>query len=130
MAFATPAPMWLRLIGVVGILWNSLGVISYLGYVGVIAPMDGDMRSDMPVIAHAGYAIGVFAGVVGSLGLALARRWARPLLWLLVVGMVLDWGWVFGWSGQGVSPLGVAVLVISLLLALVADHAMRGGWLR
>lgn len=130
MAFATAAPMWLRLTGVVGILWNSLGVVSYLGYVGVMASMDGTPRSDMPLIAHAGYAVGVFAAVIGCLGLALAQLWARPVLWISFVGLVLDWGWVFGWSGQGVVPLGVAVLIVALLLALLADHAARRGWLR
>ena len=105
-------------------------MISYLGYVGVIAPMDGNPSIDMPVLAHAGYAIGVFTAVLGCIGLAVTQRWARPLLWVSFIGMVFDWGWVFGWSGQGVSPLGVAVLVISLLLALLADHAARRGWLR
>ena len=130
MAFATAAPMWLRLIGVVGILWNTLGVVSYLGYVGVIASMDGNPPVDMPLVAHAGYAVGVFAAVIGCLGLALAQSWARPLLWISLVGLVLDWGWVFGWSGQGVVPLGVAVLVVAFLLALLGDHAARKGWLR
>ena len=55
------------------------------------------------------FAIGVFAGALGTLGLVLRRRWARPLLLLSLVAVILQFG---GWllmtdAIAGDRPVGV-----------------------
>jgi uncharacterized membrane protein len=122
-------PVWIRIVGALGIAWNALGVISYLAFVGIMAPMEPQPEVAMPMLVHAGYAVGVFGAVLGCLGLALAKRWATPVLWLSFIGLVIDWGWVFTATSQGSVPLGAAVLVVSLALALLANHAAKRGWL-
>jgi hypothetical protein len=67
--------------------------------------------------------------VLALVGLWMRRRWSRPLLWLALVALVIDFGWVFFGSGAGVQPLGVVVLMIALALALLGDSAARRGWL-
>lgn len=117
---------WVRIIGVLALLWNAVGVFSYLAHVGILGeggpPPGGAV---MPPAVTAAFAIGVFAGVAGSLGLALLARWARPLLWLSWIGTLIDWIWVFGWSGSASAPLGVTVVVISTLLVLLAEWLAR-----
>ena len=77
----------------------------------------------MPLAITAAFAIAVFGGVVGSIGLAVLKSWAKPILWLSFVGSLIDWVWVLGFSVGGQVPLGIAVIVISLGLALVAGRA-------
>lgn len=118
----------IRLIGVAGILWNLIGVGSYLAHVGMLGletaePPPG--AEEMPVAITAAFATAVFGGLVGSIGLALLRRWAAPLLWLSFVAALVDWGWVFAYGDSGEVPLGVAVIVIALALAIVASRARR-----
>jgi hypothetical protein len=113
-----------RIIGASGILWNLIGVGSYLAHVGMFgpeaaAPPPG--AAPMPDAITAAFAIAVFSGLAGSVGLALLKRWAGPVLWLSFVASVIDWVWVLGY-GTGSVPLGVAVIVISLLLAIVASR--------
>jgi hypothetical protein len=115
-----------RIIGALGILWNLAGVGSYLAHVGLFgpeaaAPPPG--AAPMPVAIAAAYAIAVFAGLAGSVGLTMLQRWAAPMLWLSFAASVINWGWVFGYSAAGEVPLGVAVIVIALVLALVAGRA-------
>ncbi len=121
------SPTTVRLIGVVAIIWNLMGVASYLAHVGLFGdaarPPEGD--AEMPMLITAAYAIGVFGAVIGSVGLAMLKSWAKPLLWLSFAALVIDWGWVFMYSGAGSIPLGAAVLVIALALALVAGRAPR-----
>jgi hypothetical protein len=117
-----------RIIGVMGALWSLGGVASYLDHVGMLggeaaAPSSGG--ATMPVVITAAYATAVFSGVAGSIGLALLKRWAAPLLWLCFGASVVNWGWVFGYSDAGEVPLGVSVLVISLVLAIVASRMPR-----
>lgn len=115
-----------RIIAIIGILWNMGGVASYLAHVGVFGPEAAATppgAPPMPVAITAAFAIAVFGGVIGSLGLALLKTWAKPVLWIAFVGAVIDWVWVLGFSIGGEVPLGVAVIVISLGLAIVAGKA-------
>lgn len=115
-----------RIIAIIGILWNMVGVASYLAHVGVFGPEAAATppgAPPMPVAITAAFAIAVFGGVIGSLGLALLKPWAKPVLWIAFIGAVIDWVWVLGFSIGGEVPLGVAVIVISLGLAIVAGKA-------
>ena len=114
--------------GVGGVLWNLVGVSTYLTYVGLLGaegagPPPGGKA--LPAVIHACYAIGVFGGVIGSIGLALLRPWAATLLWIAFVAIAIDWGWVFSYSGQPSVPLGIAVVTIALMLALVSGRPSR-----
>ena len=115
-----------RIVGIIGILWNLIGVASYLAHVGLFGPEAAATPSGapiMPAAITAAFAIAVFAGLAGSVGLAMLKSWAKPILWLSFVGSVIDWVWVLGFSVGGQVPLGIAVIVISLGLALVAGRA-------
>jgi hypothetical protein len=129
MAVATRAPGWLRIVGGLAVVWNLFGVVSYLTHVGLI-PGPEPVPSTMPPLVTAAYATGVFAAVAGSLGLLLGRRWAVPLLWLSLAGLIIDWGWIFANASDASVPLGASVLAVSALLALLATYAARRGWLR
>lgn len=119
------SPRIVRLIGVVAVLWNLVGVASYLAHVGLFgdAARPPETGAVMPVPVVAAFAIAVFGGTIGSLGLALLKGWAKPVLWLSFVATVIDWTWVFLYSGAASIPLGVAVLVIALALVVVAGRA-------
>jgi uncharacterized membrane protein len=91
------SPSTLRAIGVVATLWNLVGVASYLAHVGLFgeaaaAPPEGG--AEMPVAITAAFAIAVFAGAIGSMGIALLKRWAEPVLWISLIATLIDWVWV------------------------------------
>jgi hypothetical protein len=126
-----PSP-WFWLTAAVGLVWNAIGAAFYLGQVGVLGgpfapPPD---QSVMPGWVTAAYAVGVWGSVLALIGLLMRRWWSRPLLWIALVALCVDFGWVFFASGAGVQPLGVVVLIIALGLALFGDSASRRGWLR
>lgn len=115
-----------RVIGAVGALFNLAGVQAYLAHVGVFgAEAVPEGSQIMPTWVTAAFAIAVFSGVIGSVGLALLKSWARPVLWITFVASVVNWGWVFAYSDAASVPLGVTVIVVSLLLALVAEKMAR-----
>ena len=120
-----------RLIVVIALVWNAIGAAFFLGQVGVLGgpfapPPD---QSAMPGWVTVAYAVGVWGSVIALIGLLMRRRWSRPLLWMALVALCVDFGWVFLASGAGVQPLGVVVLIIALGLALFGDRAARRGWL-
>lgn len=117
----------LRAAGAIGALFNAAGVQSYLAYVGVLGssapPPSGEPA--MPAAITAAFAIAVFGGVIGSIGLLLLKSWARPVLWLAFVGSVVDWGWVLTNSSDASVPLGVTIIVVSLVLALLGEQLSK-----
>ena len=125
------APGWLRPVALVALLWNLVGVAFYLGHVGILGGpfVPPPSESAMPIWVTAAYAVGVFAGAVGTLGLAFLQSWSRPVLWLSLLALIVDWGWIMLASGAGIQPLGIVVLVVAALLVWVASTAEKRGWM-
>ena len=117
-----------RIVGALGALLNAAGVYAYLEYVGVVGTAAPASEPSMPPVITSAFAIAVFGGIIGSVGLLLLQPWARPMLWISFVASVVNWGWVLTQSAEASVPLGVTVIVVSLLLALTSErlHRSRG----
>lgn len=135
----SPAPAWFRILAWIGLAWNAIGVFMYLSAVGVLGdPMAGMSEAErqaaasIPPWVMGAFAIGTFAGLVGSLGLILRRRWARALLFLSLLALVLLEGWILFFS-DAVEEFGVAVpvtvVVGAVLLAWLGGYGARRRWL-
>ena len=135
------APVWFRFAAIVALLWTMFGVVTYLNHVGLIsmAPATEAQQAfedSIPWWVTAAYAVAVFAGAAGALGLVLRRTWALPLL-VLSAGAVLvqelwtlllsDAGAVYGTFGV-VMP--VVIITASLVIVWFARIATARNWLR
>lgn len=126
------------------LLWNGYGVFAYLASV-MASPADLAERyseaemavmSSAPFWATGAFAVAVFAGLAGAIGLLTKRAWARPMFILSLVAALIQQIWIVFVSGWiGVS--GAQALVLPLLVDIVAIFAIwfaaRGvkrGWLR
>lgn len=137
----TSPPAWFRIAAVLAVLWNCLGVWGYLAKVEVAPNMmemtaeETALVANMPIWATAGYALAVFGGLLGSLGLLLGKAWARLLLILSLLGMILQFGWWLAMSGamEQMGPSSAAmpavVTLIGLLLIWLANTGIKRGWL-
>lgn len=133
-------PKWLRSVAVAAVLWNLLGCLAFLSDVLMgaddVARLDATQRAlheSRPAWAIAGTALAVLGGTLGSLGLALLRRWAVPLLAVSLAGVLLqDAGFALAgiWPGAVVVGLQGFVLAVAVALLLIAMRARRRGWLR
>ena len=134
-------PTWFWIVAVLGLLWELFGVAMYLMQVGVLpnsAEMSEAERSLMessPAWVTGLFAIAVFGGALGALGLLLRKRWARPLLLLSLVAVILQFG---GWLlmtdaiavvGPSVFVMPAIIVVVAILLAWLASVGVKRGWL-
>ena len=134
------APAWLRGVGWLAVVWNAFGVFMYLSAVGLFGdPLAGLGEADraaaeaIPAWIMGAFAIGTFFGLIGSVGLALLRRWAWPVLLVSMLGLLVLEGWILFASGQAEAhgyAIPVTVSVLAVLLAWLAHHARSRGWLR
>ena len=135
-------PTWFWIVAVLGLLWEAFGVATYLMHVGVL-PSDTSRMSaaevalaeSMPVWATAAYAVAVFAGLLGAVGLFLRKGWSRSLLFLSLLALLVQFGWWIFISGamEVIGPsmltMPIVIIVVGILLVWIANHAAKRGWL-
>jgi len=138
---ATKPPVWFRAVAVLAVLWNLIGVWSYLGHVGAVPPMQEmtaeqqALSATVPVWVVGAFAVAVFSGLIGSLGLLLSKAWARLVLVVSLVCIVAQMGWVLLVSeapaveGNQAYFMPILITGIALLLVWVANIGVKRGWL-
>ncbi len=134
-------PTWFWIVAVLALLWELFGVAMYLMHVGVLpnsqemSEAERSLMESSPVWVTGLFAIGVFGGAFGTLGLLLRKRWARPLLILSLIAVILQFG---GWllmtdaiaiMGPSVFVMPAIIVLVAILLAWLATVAARRGWL-
>ena len=77
-------PIWFWLVSVIALLWNLMGVFNYLNQAynqeALLEAMDQAQREvfeGIPAWATAAFAIAVFAGAIGSIGLLIRKKWVN-----------------------------------------------------
>jgi hypothetical protein len=128
------APAWFRILAGLGLVWNLIGIYHYLVTVGMLPPgAAGDMpRPEMPAWVMAAFAVAVFAGALGSLGLLMLKRWATMLLILSLVAILAQAVWGFVLRDAPETPallIPAAVVLIGILLVWLASFGGKKGWL-
>lgn len=108
MAAGRPWHLWL--IGIIGGLWNSMGVLSFIltqmnveALMSRFPPQQREYFESFPLWTVAFWAISVFAGVIGCLLLLLKNRLAFHVLLVSLIGaLVYNLGGLFLLGGLDV----------------------------
>ena len=130
-----PAPAWLRIVAALGLLWNLFGVYNYLMTVGIVGGVDETAASVMAAWVTGAFAVAVFGGALGCLGLAMLKRWSKLLLLVSLLGVLAMDLWMFVLSGLASTMAGpemgvtTAVVVVAIFLVWLAYDADKKGWL-
>lgn len=133
-------PKWYMPVAIIALLWNLIGCAAYLMDVTLtpeaVAAMSPDQQAlyaARPAWAVAVYAIAVWGGALGCVGLIMKKRWAKGALLASLLGLIAQDIALFGMSpvtiGASVYALQGMVLMIAVLLLLLANKAARQGWL-
>lgn len=132
-------PDWFRVAGAIAIIWNAFGVVMYLSSVGMFGDQAAGLSeaeraaaASIPGWITGAFAIGTFAGLIGSFGLALRKAWAEPVLIVSLIALLVLEGWIVFFSGA-LEMFGLAVPIMvsigTILLAGLANYARRRAWL-
>ena len=129
------APGWLRIVALLGLLWNLFGVYQYLMTVGLVGGADQVAADATPAWVKGAFAIAVFGGALGCVGLLMLKRWSKLLLLLSLLAVLAMDAWIFLMSGlAGTMPpaelgITISVIVVAILLVWLAYDADKKGWL-
>lgn len=130
------------IVSTVGLIWNLLGVMAYLGTVMMtpeaLAALPADQQALItatPAWATAAFATAVWGGALGSLLLLLRKKWATPVLIISFVGIVVQMIHAFFMAnsievyGPGGMIMPAMVLIIGAWLIWYAKGAEKKGWI-
>jgi hypothetical protein len=138
---SSPAPRWFTIFAILALLWNLLGVAAFVMQatlspeaIAAMPEAEQALYNNYPSWALIAFAVGVFGGLVGSLLLVLKKNLAGPVLWLSLIGVLIQMGYGFliARSHEVLGPTSVimplVVIVIAVYLVMLAAKAKRNGW--
>ena len=139
-----PCPLWFKIVAVVAILWNIMGLMAFIFDIQMtpeeLAEMDlhpamKEAYANSPTWNWIAYGVATICGFLGSLMLLLRKKIVLPILGLSLVGVLVQFfGWYFTtniFSEMGMSAMGmpIAVVIIAIYLYFLSHKAKKAGWL-
>lgn len=138
------APWHLWLVGALALIWNGIGALDYVmtetrntSYMSSFTPEQLAYFYGFPMWVIATWALSVWGGVLGAVGLLLRKRWAVPVFGVSLVTMVLTTFHNFvltnGFAimgGAGGLVFSAVIFVIAVALLVYARSLARAGVLR
>ena len=136
-------PIFFWVVAVVGLIWNLLGVMNFFGQTFMSEETMAALPQEQQALFEAVpswmtviFAIAVFSGTLGCLGLLLKKAWAVPLFLasLLAVVVQVSYNLFVINIGSVLGPMTVVVtiliLVIGVFLYFYSKQAKTKGWIR
>jgi len=139
----TKPPVWYWVVSVLALLWNLMGVMNYLGTAFMKEAIKAEMTAaqvelmeSTPAWVTAAFAIAVWFGAAGCIGLLLRKKWAKSALGLSLLGVLVQTGYgffmtnateVYGKTEAIIIPS--MVIIIAILLVFFARLSERKTWI-
>lgn len=136
------APVWLRIVAVLLTLWGAMGVFACIQQfrlgadaMGPASAYDRALYASLPVWYNAVYAVAVGCGLLGAVALLARSVLAIPLTTLSLIGVLLQFGWLFATSdivaakGASTAVFPLVIVAVAGLSVLLARHARSRGWI-
>ena len=131
-------PTWFWVISVIALLWNIMGVMAYLAdaYMSVetLAELSQEQRmlyESRPAWATGAFALAVWGGLIGSIGLLLRKKWAYILFIISLIAVLAQNVYQFFLSntfdvlGTAAMAFPILIIIIGILLILFSNWAKK-----
>lgn len=141
-ASAIKIPVWFWVVTLVCLVWNLLGVMAFISQMmlsaddlAAMAEAERNLYETTPGWATGAFALAVFAGAIGCIGLLLRKNWALWVLVLSLLGVLVQMSYSFLISdffdvyGADAAIMPVVVIIIALFLVWFSRMAAGRGWL-
>jgi hypothetical protein len=139
----TAAPMWFWAVAAFALLWNLMGVSSFLMQVSMtdeglkaLPLAEQELYNSYPLWTYIAFAIAVFGGMIGSVGLLMKKKWAKPafIISLLAIIPQMIQNLFFTNArevyGPGTEVMPILIIVFGLFLVWFSTLASNKSWLK
>ena len=140
---AAKVPAWFRVIAIVAVIWMLFGVMAWVMDLmmdeAALAQMSEAQRqlyAARPRWLFAVYAVAIFSGLIGAIGLVMRKSWATTLLAISLIAIVIQFGYTFlGMHAVEILgpaaavPFPIVIFLIGAALLWLSLLAKRSGWI-
>jgi hypothetical protein len=136
-------PIWFWVVSGLMLAWNLMGVMAYVVQItmspetlAALPEAEQAMYTGQPAWYVGAFAIAVFAGACGCIGLLLRKKWSLPLFIASFIAVILQHLYVFVTSDIGKMLKGtdlimpVMIPVIAIFLVWFSWKCAAKGWLK
>ena len=124
-------PKWFKAVVILALLWNLMGIINFFMQINLTdeamaaySSAEQELIKNTPFWSLIAFAIGVFGGTIGCIGLLLRKRWSiTPLLFSLFAVIAQMSYWVFFTKALEVN--GSTTYIMPLVVILIAFLLVR-----
>lgn len=137
------APVSFWIISIIMLLWNFMGVFSFYFHTFItdeqLAALPEDQAAlydEYPMWITIVFAIAVFAGTIGCIGLLMKKAWVKKVFIISLIAIIIQMGHnmfftstieVYGAFQAAFMPLLVAI--IGAFLVWYAGYCEKKGWI-
>ncbi|WP_200975257.1 hypothetical protein [Echinicola sp. 20G] len=135
-------PLWFWIVSTVMLLWNLMGVGSFFMHVGMseealaaLSEAEQELYASYPMWTTVAFAAAVFGGALGCIGLLLRKKWAKMVLIISLIGVIIQMfhSLVIAKAtdvyGPGAVVMPIMVIVIAIFLVWLANYSIKKHWL-
>jgi hypothetical protein len=139
----TKAPTWFMVVAIIFLIWNAMGVMSFFQHILItdealqaLPEAERNLYNSYPLWTTIAFAAAVFGGAFGCLGLVMRKNWAKMVLLLSFIGVLIQMFHSFFIAkamdvyGPGAAIMPIMVIVISGFLVWLANYASQKNWLQ
>ncbi|NNC50647.1 MAG: hypothetical protein HKO01_08950 [Flaviramulus sp.] len=130
------APIWFWIISVFALIWNSLGVDGYLGqaynterYQSSFTVEELEIAASLPSWTMGAFAIAVFAGVAGAIGLLMRKKWSYTFFIISLIAVIAQMGYSILNGHTSNIGMMLSIIIFALFLVWFSKKANSKGWI-
>ena len=139
----TKIPMWFWVVSILFLLWNIMGVFSFLAHTFISAEALAELPSnerelygEYPLWTTIVFAIAVIAGMIGAIGLVLKKKWSKMAFVISLLAIIPQMihnvfftNAIEVYGAVEAVTMPALVVVVGLFLVWFSMFAIKKQWL-
>jgi hypothetical protein len=129
-------PIWFWIVSVIALLWNAMGVDQYIGQAykterwrAAITDEQMEMISNFPSWLTGAFAIAVFAGLIGSIGLLIRKKWTYSLLLVSLIAVIVQMSYILIQGHFEGIAMTLSIILFAIFLVWFSKKSISEGWI-
>lgn len=140
---ATTIPKWYWAFAVFFLLWNLMGMVSFFQHtfitdeaLAALPLAERDFYNSYPIWTTVAFAIAVFGGTIGSIGLLMKKKWAKTVFIASLAAIIPQMTHNLFFTkarevyGPGTEIMPILIIVFGILLVWFSAFGIKKNWLR
>lgn len=135
-------PLWYLIVCWLALLWMAFGVFAWVTdlmtdetALAQFSDAQRQLYAARPQWLFIVYAIAIFSGLAGAVGLLLRKSWATVAFAVSLAAVVIQFGYTFlamdamKLLGAAALPFPIVIVAIAVFLLWLSMHAKKRGWI-